>query len=63
MAGGTVRHGRRGEGVVDHLLVLTLAFLGIVVAAYVWMPDFRRAVATLVTDSLESVGYEIPENF
>ena len=48
---------------MDHLLVLTLAFLAIVVAAYVWMPDFRRAVATVVTDSLESVGYEIPENF
>jgi len=63
MAGRNARSRRRGEGVVDHLLVLTLAFLAIVVAAYVWMPDFRRAVATAVTDSLEWVGYEIPENF
>ena len=63
MAGRRSRNGRRGEGIVDHLLVLTLAFLGVVVAAYVWMPDFRRAVATAVTDSLESIGYEIPENF
>ena len=63
MGGHGVRFGRRGEGVVDHLLVLTLAFLAVVVAAYVWMPDFRRAVATVITDSLESVGYEIPENF
>ena len=63
MVGRRSRHSRRGEGIVDHLLVLTLAFLAIVVAAYVWMPDFRRAVATVVTDSLESVGYEIPENF
>jgi hypothetical protein len=63
MAERRTRHGRRGEGIVDHLLVLTLAFLAIVVAAYVWMPDFRRAVATAVTESLEVVGYEIPENF
>jgi hypothetical protein len=61
MSRRTIRHLRRGEGVVDHLLVLTLAIVGVVVAAYVWMPDFRRSVATLITESLESVGYEIPE--
>lgn len=54
------RHGRRGEGVVDHLLVLTLAFLAVVVAAYVWMPDVRRSLATVVSDTLEHFGYEIP---
>jgi hypothetical protein len=53
---------RRGEGALDHLLVLTLGFLALIIAAYVWMPDFRRAVATLVTGSLETVGYEIPES-
>ena len=62
MAGLRARHPRRGEGVLDHLLVLTIAFLAIVVAAYIWMPDFRRAVATLVTGTLETVGYEIPES-
>ena len=56
------RHTRRGEGVLDHLLVLTLAFLGVIIAAYVWMPDFRRAVATAVTSSLAAVGYELPED-
>ena len=62
MASQRSRHPRRGEGALDHLLVLTLAFLAMVIGAYIWMPDFRRAVATLVTGSLEAVGYEIPES-
>ena len=62
MAHTPVRRRRRGEGVVDHLLVLTLAFLALIVAAYIWMPDFRRAVATVVTGTLQAVGYEIPES-
>lgn len=62
MAPVPVRRRRRGEGFVDHLLVLTLAFLALIVGAYIWMPDFRRAVATLVTGTLETVGYEIPES-
>lgn len=52
-------HKRRGEGVVDHLLVLTVAFLAVVVAAYVWMPDTRRAFGTVVTEVLAGVGFEI----
>jgi len=57
--GGRRQSKRRGEGVVDHLLVLTVAFLAVMVAAYVWMPDTRRAFATAVTDLLNNVGFEV----
>ena len=50
---------RRGEGIVDHLLVLTLAFVVAVVAAYVWMPDTRRAMGTVITELLDHFGFEV----
>jgi hypothetical protein len=53
------RGGRRGEGIVDHLLVLTIAFVVAVVAAYVWMPDTRRALGTVITDTLDHFGFEV----
>lgn len=53
-----VRHSRRGEGIVDHLLVLTVAFFAVLVAAWVWMPDTRQAFATLVAEGLSAVGFE-----
>ncbi len=48
---------RRGESLVDHLLVLTLVVVGMVVAAYIWMPDFQRAVATTVRDVAAHAGF------
>jgi hypothetical protein len=41
---------RRGEGTVDLLLVVTLVAVGCIVAAGVWMPDFRRGVQTIAAD-------------
>ncbi len=38
---------RRGETLVDHLLVFTLVVIGGIVAAYAFMPDVQRAVGTL----------------
>ena len=53
------RRNRRGEGVVDHLLVLTLAFVAVIIAAYVWMPDTRRAFGTAVSEVLDFYGFEV----
>ena len=43
---------------VDVLLVLSLAALAVVVAAYVYMPDFERALEALVRDGASALGFE-----
>lgn len=47
---------RRGEGVVDHLLVVSVAVVAVVVAAYVWMPDFQRGAKAVVSQVGEWIG-------
>lgn len=42
--------------IVDVLLVLTVAFVAVVVAAYVYMPDFQRGLATLVSRAAPVFG-------
>ncbi len=52
-------HGRRGEGVVDHLLALTLGFLVVVVLAYINIADVRRALGMVLDEGLDAVGFQI----
>ena len=39
------------------LLVLTVAALAVVVVAYVYMPDFERALKALVRDGAVALGF------
>lgn len=43
---------------VDFLLVVTAAFLAVVAAAYVYLPDFQRALANLVTNAGPALGLD-----
>ena len=52
------RHMRRGEGIVDHLLVLSLACVAVLVVAWIYMPDARRSFATSVTSVMAYLGLE-----
>jgi hypothetical protein len=45
-----VRRPRRGEGLVDLLLVATLVALGCIVAAGIFLPDFQRGVQAIARD-------------
>lgn len=45
-----IRRDRRGAVVIDWLLVASVAFVALIAAAYIWMPDFHRAVGTLVDE-------------
>ncbi len=47
---------RRGESLLDHLLVLTVAAVAVVAAAYAWMPEFRRALATVSREAAAALG-------
>lgn len=51
------RTGRRGESLVDHLLVFTLVVLAGVVAAYIWMPDLQRAVGSIADQLAHWAGF------
>ena len=44
-----MRRARRGEGFVDTMLVVSVAAIAVVVAAYMWMPDFQRGARALVS--------------
>jgi len=54
----TPAHSRRGEGVVDHLLVLSLAFVAVLVAAWIYMPDVKRSFATSLSTLLQFLGVD-----
>jgi hypothetical protein len=43
---------------VDVLLVVTAAFLAVVAAAYVYLPDFQRGLATVVTQAGPALGID-----
>jgi len=52
-------HSRRGEGIVDHLLVLTVACVAVLVAAWIYMPDAKRSFATTIASVLQYFGFEV----
>ena len=41
---------RRAASAVDLLLGFTIVALGAIFAAYIWMPDFQRALGRLADD-------------
>jgi len=47
----------RSSRLVDVLLVFTVAFVAVVAAAYVYMPDFQRGFATVVSRAAPAFGY------
>jgi hypothetical protein len=47
----------RSSRIIDVLLVCTVAFVAVVVAAYVYMPDFQRGLATVVSRGAPVFGY------
>lgn len=47
----------RSSRLVDVLLVLTVAFVAVIATAYVYMPDFRRGLATVVSRGAPLLGY------
>ena len=55
---GVPVHKRRGEGMVDHLLVLSVACVAVLVLAWVYMPDTRRSFATAVSSLMQYLGLE-----
>ena len=52
----TSGRGRPGR-VMDWLLVASVAFVGVVAAAYVWMPQAQRGTATLVQRVSDAAGW------
>lgn len=49
----TLRRARRGETKIDHALLFTVVFIGVVMAAWWRMPELQRAVQGLA-DSIEA---------
>ncbi|MEC7948748.1 MAG: hypothetical protein VX265_14370 [Myxococcota bacterium] len=47
----------RSARIVDVLLVFTVAFVAVVAAAYVYMPDFQRGLSTVVSQAAPLLGY------
>jgi hypothetical protein len=47
----------RSSRIVDVLLVLTVAFVAVVVSAYVYMPDFQRGLSTVVSRAAPALGF------
>ena len=41
---------------MDYLLLATIIALGLIVAAYLYMPDFKRGIHTLVAHFAPMVG-------
>ena len=53
------RRGRRGDSLVDWLLVASLVAVGVVVAAYVYLPDFERSLGGAVRDLSARLGISL----
>lgn len=41
---------RRGGVLVEDLLTLSVVALGLIVAAYIYMPDFKRGIWTIANE-------------
>ena len=51
------RRGRVSK-TLDWLLVASVAFVAVLAAAYVWMPQFKRGVGTVVDQGAKALGIE-----
>ncbi len=47
----------RPARVMDWLLVASVAFVGVVAAGYVWLPEVQRAAATAVQRVSDAAGW------
>jgi hypothetical protein len=50
-----LRHRRRGGALVEDMLSLSVVAVGLITAAYVYMPDFERGVKTIAHEVGERV--------
>ena len=44
------RTSRRGGALVEDLLTLSVVAFGLIVAAYIYMPDFKRGIWTIANE-------------
>ena len=43
---------------IEVLLVVTLVFIGVIVAAFVYMPEFQEGIRVVATQLAISLGFE-----
>lgn len=49
---------RRGQGLVDWLLIMSVAALATIVAAYYYIPEFQRGLALVATELAARLGLD-----